>query len=138
MLISTKGRYALRFMAELAQLGDKEYVPLKDVSQNQNISLKYLEGIAADLKNAGYISGRHGKGGGYKLALPSDKCTVKQILTVTEGSLSPVACLKYSDGCERAADCKTLPMWKKLYETIDDFFDGITLSELTSNSNNKK
>ena len=138
MLVSTKGRYALRFMAELAQRGDKDYVPLKDVSDSQNISLKYLEGIAADLKNAGYISGRHGKGGGFKLAISSDKCTVKQILTVTEGSLSPVACLKASDGCERAAECKTLPMWKKLYETIDEFFDGITLSELANNPNNKK
>ena len=138
MLVSTKGRYALRFMAELAQHGDKEYVPLKDVSEDQNVSLKYLEGIAADLKNAGYICGRHGKGGGYKLAVAPDKCTVKQILTVTEGSLSPVACLKDSDGCERAAECKTLPMWKKLYRTIDDFFDGITLSELANNTNNNK
>ncbi|HBF44602.1 MAG TPA: Rrf2 family transcriptional regulator, partial [Clostridiales bacterium] len=93
MLISTRGRYALRVVVDLAEHDDGNYIPLKEISSRQEISLKYLEGIMTELSKAGIVEGLHGKGGGYKMAVPPEKCTVKSILEITEGTISPVACL---------------------------------------------
>ena len=131
MLISTRGRYALRVMVELAERGSGNFVPLREISESQGISVKYLESIASELSKAGLLEGQHGKGGGYKLAVPPEKISVKSVLCVTEGHVSPVACLKNSpNACERAKNCRTLPLWEKLYDLIDDFFENVTVHEL--------
>ena len=131
MKISTRGRYALRVMIDLAEHNSENYIPLKDVVARQDISQKYLEGIMTDLSKAGLLDGQHGKGGGYKLARTPDAITVLEVLTVTEGDLAPIACLgSLSEPCERAAECRTLPMWEKLYALIRDYFNGITLADL--------
>ena len=126
-LVSTKGRYALRVLLALAS--HDGYVPLKDVAESQNISLKYMETIMPSLKEAGFVVGTQGKGGGYKLAKPADSYTVGEVLRVTEGSLSPVALDKCSV-CERASSCPTLPMWKKLDFLINDYLDTVKLTDL--------
>ena len=132
MKISTRGRYALRVMVDLAENGEG-YIPLKDVAARQEISQKYLEGIMADLVKAGFVEGVHGKGGGYKLTKAPETYSIGEILRVTEGDLAPISCLgQNADGCERAAECRTLPMWKKLYGLVNDFFDGVTLVDLMS------
>lgn len=131
MLVSTRGRYALRFMIELAERGSKEFVPLKDISARQGISLKYLESIASDLTKAGLIVGVSGRLGGYKINVDPNACSVKQVLAVTEGDVAPVSCLKSGvSACSRAENCRTLPLWKKLHGLIDDFFSDVTLSSL--------
>lgn len=130
MLISTRGRYALRIMTDIAEHCSEKVITLKEISARQEISLKYAESITADLSKAGLVESSRGKGGGYKLAVSPDKCTVKRILSVTEGSFVPVECLNAAEKCSRASECRTLPMWKKLYGVIEDFFDGITLEEL--------
>lgn len=133
MKISTRGRYALRVMIDLAEHYNGNFIPLKDVAERQDISQKYLESITADLSKNGLLEGQHGKGGGYKLSRSPDETTVGDILRTTEGDLAPVACLeKNAKPCERAADCRTLSMWRKLYRTINGFFDGITLADLIS------
>ncbi len=136
MMISTKGRYALRVMLDLAEHNTGEYIVLMDIANRQGISEKYLEGILAVLSKNGLVSALRGRGGGYKLARAPETYTVWSILTVTEGSLAPVACL---DGeaniCERSAECRTLPMWIKLDRMIHDYFEGITLSDLLQESN---
>lgn len=130
MKISTKGRYALRVMIDLAEHNDGNYITLKEVSNRQEISEKYLESIIAVLSKAGFVSGLRGKGGGYKLSRSPETYTVGSILKLTEGSLAPVACLENKPlKCERALECKTLPMWEKLDKLIDDFFEGITLDD---------
>lgn len=131
MKISTRGRYALRIMTDLAENTDGNYIPLKEISSRQKISHKYLESIMLDLSKAGLVDGRHGKGGGYKLnRLPQDY-TVYEILQVTEGDLSPVSCLDCNaDACERVQECKTLPVWAGLYKLIKEYFGGITLLDL--------
>lgn len=132
MKISTRGRYALRVMVDMAEKGDGNYMPLKDIAKRQEISQKYLESIATDLSKAGLIDGQHGKGGGYKLSRSPESITVLEVLTVTEGELSPVACLDDSSApCPRAAGCRTLPMWENFYKTVRDYFGGITLADLT-------
>jgi Rrf2 family iron-sulfur cluster assembly transcriptional regulator len=131
MMISTRGRYALRVITDLAEHGGGEYIPLKEVADRQDISQKYLEGIMVSLSKAGLVESAHGKGGGYRLVGPPEEYRVGDILRATEGSLAPVSCLE--DGaaaCPRAAECRTLPMWKKLYATINEFFDGMTVADL--------
>lgn len=131
MMISTKGRYALRVMIDLAEHSGDGFIPLKEIAERQNISVKYLESIIKVLTQQGLLQGLRGKGGGYKLTRPAEKYTVGDILRLTEGNLAPVACL--SSGkvvCENAADCRTLDMWKGLYELINKYFDGITLLDL--------
>ncbi|MDR0928337.1 MAG: Rrf2 family transcriptional regulator [Oscillospiraceae bacterium] len=131
MKISTRGRYALRAMIDLAEHHTGTYIPLRDVAGRQDISEKYLESILPALTKAGYVDGLRGKGGGYKLSRPAESYTVGSILRLAEGSLAPVACLDCSPNqCPRAAQCRTLPMWQRLNDTLNAFFDGITLADL--------
>ena len=133
MVISTKGRYALRVMVDLASCEDGKYVPLKDISQRQEISQKYLEAIMSTLSKAGLVDAMHGKGGGYKLNRDPADYQVIEILQLTEKSLAPVACLADdAEPCSRAENCKTLPMWKQLNEVIGDFFGGISVADLAN------
>ena len=119
--ISTKGRYAIRLLIDLAEHADGERIPLKDVAERQCISLKYLETFMPSLVKAGLVSGSHGKGGGY----------TGTVLRVTEGSIATVACLENGGvECERAAYCKTLPMWRKLDSLITEYLDSVSLQDL--------
>lgn len=131
MMISTKGRYALRVMIDLAEHCNGEYIPMKDVVKRQQVSQKYVERIMTMLSKANFVEAVHGKGGGYRLNRSPDEYIVGDILRLTEGSLAPVACLDCdSEECERADQCRTLPMWKELNNRITDFFDGITIADL--------
>lgn len=137
MKISTKGRYALRLMLDLAMCGEEGYVPLKEIAERQNISIKYLEQIVSVLSRAGYVRSVRGTGGGYMLAKKPEEYTVGMILRLTEGSLAPVACLEYEENtCPRAADCITLGVWEKLYAAINGVVDGITLADLVNENEN--
>ena len=131
MLISTKGRYALRVMLELAERGQSEYLPLGVIAADQDISEKYLESIIAVLSKAGMVEGMRGKGGGYRLTRDHQHCSVGEILRLAEGSLAPVSCLENKPNrCRRAASCKTLPMWEKLDSLINGYLDSVTLYDL--------
>ena len=131
MMISTKGRYALRVMMDLAEHCNGEYIPMKDVVKRQQVSQKYVERIMTMLSKANFVEAVHGKGGGYRLNRSPDEYIVGDILRLTEGSLAPVACLDCdAEECERADQCRTLPMWKELNNRITDFFDGITIADL--------
>lgn len=131
MMVSTKGRYALRVMIELAMSNTEDFVPLKQIAENQAISEKYLEAIIKNLVREELVIGLRGKGGGYKLAKAPEQYTVADILRVTEGSLAPVACLeKNAVTCPRMNSCATLSMWKRLNTLVNDFFEGITLKNL--------
>lgn len=131
MMISTKGRYALRVMIDLAEHCNGEYIPMKDVVKRQQVSQKYVERIMTMLSKANFVEAVHGKGGGYRLNRSPDEYIVGDILRLTEGSLAPVACLECdAEECERADQCRTLPMWKELNNRITDFFDGITIADL--------
>ena len=133
MKISTRGRYALRVLVDLAEHDGGKYVPLKDIADRQEISLNYLESIAAELSKAGVLDGQHGKGGGYKLRSSPENYTVGDILRITEGDLAPVACLgEDAEICTRAHECRTLSVWKKLYGLVNEFVDGITLADLAT------
>ena len=130
-MISTRGRYALRVMIDLAEQGRETYTPLKEVAERQRISKKYIEAIMASLSKAGLVDAVHGKGGGYRLNKPAEEYTVGEILRVTEGDLAPVACLEHGAApCDYAGECKTLPVWDKLNLMINGYLDGITLAEL--------
>jgi len=131
MLISTKGRYALRVMVDLAEHPSEGYVPLKEIAQRQEISEKYLEAIIKTLVKAKLLSGMRGKGGGYKLTRAPEQYTVGSILRLTEDSLAPVSCLDANAmPCARAANCLTLPLWQELDRVINEYLDGITLADL--------
>ena len=131
MMISSRGRYALRVMIDLAEHDDGAYIPMKEVAQRQDISLKYLEKILPQLVAAKLVEGQHGKGGGYRLTRAPENYPIGEILRLTEGDLAPVACLECgAEACKRTADCRTLPMWKQLYELVNNFFDGITIADL--------
>lgn len=131
MMISTKGRYALRVMIELAQQEGQGYVALKDVAHRQDISEKYLEAIMKKLVQEGLVTGLRGKGGGYQLAKPAAECTAGEILRATENALTPVSCQGLGDGgCPRGEKCPTLPMWQELNGLIQDYFDRTTLAHL--------
>ena len=131
MMISTKGRYALRVMIDLAEHCNGEYIHMKDVVKRQQVSQKYVERIMTMLSKANFVEAVHGKGGGYRLNRSPDEYIVGDILRLTEGSLAPVACLDCdAEECERADQCRTLPMWKELNNRITDFFDGITIADL--------
>ena len=130
MIVSTKGRYALRVMVDLARRGD-EYVPLKEIAEAENISQKYLEAIMTALSKGGFVDAVHGKGGGYRLNRSPDKYTIGSILKLTEGSLAAVSCTTQGPAaCSRSECCQTKPMWEKLDKMIDDFFEGITVADL--------
>ncbi len=133
-MISTKGRYALRVMLDLAQHGESGPVPLKDIAERQEISKKYLEIIVKDLVKGGMLKGVSGKGGGYRLSRRPDDYTVGEILELLEGTLSPVACLeKDAAVCPRAFECLTLPLWREYYQMSRDFFFSKRLSDLLTN-----
>lgn len=130
-MISTKGRYSIRILLDLAIHRNGEYIPMKDVAERQGISLKYIERILPVLKENGLIDSVHGKGGGYKLTREPDQYTLWEILRLTEGDLAPVACLKNgAPSCDKAAECRTLPVWKNYYKMTVDYFSGITLADL--------
>lgn len=131
MIISTKGRYILRVMIDLAERCDDGYVPMKDVAERQEISLKYLEKILPLLTKNNMIEGVHGKGGGYRLTRKPEEYSVGEILRLTEGDLAPVACLEGDPKpCGRTAECRTFPMWQKFTNMMNEFFDSITIADL--------
>ena len=131
MIVSTKGRYALRVMLSFAQRGGDEYVPLKEIAEAEGISQKYLESIMTILSKANFVDAVHGKGGGYRLNRKPEDYTVGSILKLTEGSLAAVSCTSQgAAACSRTTCCQTLPMWEKLEKMIDEFFEGITLADL--------
>lgn len=131
MKISTRGRYAIRVMLDLAEHNRGEYIPLMDIAKRQEISEKYLESIVSSLSKQGYVISLRGKGGGYKLAKSPEEYTIGSILKLAEGSLAPIACLEDSPNkCPRVGICKTLKMWEGLYKMIDDYFEGITIADL--------
>ena len=131
MIVSTKGRYALRVMLCFAQRGGDEFVPLKEIAEAEGISQKYLESIMTILSKANFLDAVHGKGGGYRLNRRPEDYTVGSILKLTEGSLAAVSCTAQgASACSRTTCCQTLPMWEKLEKMIDEFFEGITLADL--------
>lgn len=130
MLISTKGRYALRVMIDLAEHQGEGFIPLKVIAQRQEISEKYLESIIKLLVRANFLSGLRGKGGGYKLTRPPEQYTVGAVLRLTEDSLAPVSCIGADTVCPRSASCPTLPLWQGLDAVINQYLDGVTLAEL--------
>lgn len=132
-MFSTKGRYALRVMIDLAQQNSETYIPLKDIAERQDISKKYLEIIVKELVHGGLVTGVSGKGGGYRLTRTPDEYSVGEIIELMEGSLAPVACLADdSKECDREAECKTLPMWTEFYILEREFFYGKKLSDLVN------
>lgn len=134
MKISTKGRYALRMLLDLAEHKNDGYIALKDIAQRQNISKKYLEQIIPVLNRSDVLNANRGYQGGYKLAKSPDKYTVGDILRLTEGTLVPVACLEHDPvDCPRRNECITLPLWKGLNKVISDYLDGITLQDILDN-----
>ena len=136
MIVSTKGRYALRVMVGLALRESGEFVPLKEIAEEEGISQKYLEAIMATLSKAGMVDAIHGKGGGYRLNRTAKEYTVGSILKLTEGSLAPVSCTSQgAAACSRSTCCHALPMWEKLEKMIDEFFEGITLEDLCKTDN---
>ena len=131
MMISTRGRYALRIMVELAMYPGEDYMPLKDIAQRQEISGKYLEAIVKLLVQGGLVNGVRGKGGGYRLARPASEYSILEILDATEGALVPVSCLEGDPkDCPRVGSCGTLPMWQGLSQVIQDYLSAITLAQL--------
>ncbi len=130
MMISTRGRYALKMMIDLAGHNDGRCVPLKEIAERQDCSEKYLESIISALAKEGLLEGQRGKGGGYRLTKAPADYSVGEILRLVEGPLSPVTCL--DQPCDRSATCPTLPMWEKLGGMINDFLDGISIAELVS------
>lgn len=133
MIVSTKGRYALRVMVNFAQRGGNDYVPLKEIAEQEGISQKYLEAIMTTLSKAGFVDAVHGKGGGYRLNRSPRDYTIGGILKLTEGSLSAVSCTSQgAAACSRTECCQAKPMWDRLDKLIDDFFEGITLEDLLS------
>ena len=131
-MVSTRGRYALRVMIDLAKQPEDHYIPLKDIADRQGISKKYLEIIVRDLVNGKLVTGISGKGGGYRLSRKPEDIPVGEIIELTEGTMSSVACLENgAEPCPRAGMCETLPMWKEYNKLIHDFFYSKRLSDLT-------
>ena len=131
MMISSRGRYALRVMIDLAEHADEGCLPMKEVAQRQSISLKYLEKIMPLLVAANLVTGTHGKGGGYRLTRSPRDYPIGEILRLTEGDLAPVACLECNaEKCVRTADCRTLPMWSELNRRVNEYLDSVTIADL--------
>ena len=139
MMISTRGRYALRVMVDLAAQNTDRYIPLKEIADRQEISEKYLESILKILVKNGLLEGMRGKGGGYRLTRPPEAYSVGSVLRLTEDGLAPVACLNGEENlCHRRDFCSTLPMWRKLDSLISEFLDSVTLSDLMYSRENPK
>lgn len=131
MMISTKGRYALRVMLDLADHNGGEYIPLKDIAQRQEISVKYLENILASLSRAGLVDAIRGKGGGYRLCRVPEDYSAGEIIRLAEGDLATVSCLKDNKkGCEKAGHCRALPLWQGLDRVVYDYLDSVSLAQL--------
>lgn len=131
MMISTRGRYALRVIIDLAEHNSEGYIPMKDVAERQGVSLKYLERILPVLTKNALIEGVQGKGGGYRLCREPSAYKVGEILRLTEGNLAPVACLECGAApCSRAAECRTLSMWTKFHDMTNAYFDSVTIADL--------
>lgn len=131
MMISTKGRYLLRVMLDLAERNADHFVPMKEIADHQGLSLKYLERIMPVLTKHGLVEGIHGKGGGYHLTRTPEQYSVGEILRLAEGELAPVACPECGgEHCKRAKECYTLPMWLQFNRLVNNYFDGITLADL--------
>ena len=129
--ISTKGRYSIRILLDLAEHESGGYIPMKEVAARQEISLKYIERILPPLKAAGLIASTHGIGGGYRLTREPEDYTLWDILRVAEGDMAPVSCLQADAApCSRAAECRTLPVWEGYYRVTKEYFSGITLANL--------
>ena len=130
-MISTKGRYSIRILLDLAEHESGGYIPMKEVAARQEISLKYIERILPPLKAAGLIASTHGIGGGYRLTREPEDYTLWDILRVAEGDMAPVSCLQADAApCSRAAECRTLPAWEGYYRVTKEYFSGITLADL--------
>lgn len=130
-MISTRGRYALRVMIDLAEHSDGNYISMKDIAARQALSIKYLERIMSEFTKAGLLDGVHGKGGGYRLTKSPDEYRVGDILRITEGDLAPVACLASgAEPCERVEQCRTISMWCGYEKITNEYFDGITIESL--------
>ncbi len=133
MFVSTKGRYALRVLVELAERESRgeKLVPLKAVAESQSISEKYLEAIVKLMVQGGILEGLRGKSGGYRLLMSPQECTVARVLQLTEGGIAPVSCLtEGSEGCSRKTECRTYPMWTKLEDLIQGFLENVTIADL--------
>lgn len=138
MMVSTKGRYALVVMIDLANTEGDEYVSLADIAKRQKLSMKYLEIVVAMLNKGGMLNSLRGKNGGYHLARKPEEYNVGEILKITEGSLAPVDCIKSEHvDCERAGSCITLPLWVGLDRVIDDYLDNITLKDVLEGNREK-
>ena len=131
MLVSTRGRYAIRVMIDLAEHMNGKYIPMKEIADRQDVSLKYMTKIMQALTKSGMLDGQHGKGGGYKLNRDPEEYRVGDILRLTEGTLAPVACIDETDcKCNRSFECRTRPMWNELDKLISEYLDGITIADL--------
>ena len=131
MMISTRGRYALRVIIDLVEHTSDGYIPMKEVAKRQELSLKYLERILPVLVKNGLVEGIQGKGGGYRLSRTPEEYTVGEILKLTDGNLAPVACLECdAQSCEKKSACRTLPMWTEFHRMTNEYFDGITVADL--------
>lgn len=132
MLISTRGRYALRVLIDIAENSEGNYIPMKEVAARQGISLKYLEQILPILTKNKVIEAAHGKGGGYKLSKAPNNITVAEVLRLTEGDLSPVACLgSEATVCERAGECRTIKLWSGLNDVVNTYLSQYSIADLT-------
>lgn len=130
-MISTRGRYALRIMIELAENADKGYIAMKEAAERQEISLKYLEKIMPSLVANGFVEGQTGKGGGYRLTRDPSEYSVGEILRVTEGDMAPATCLSEgAEPCARGGNCRTKVLWDGLRKTVEDYLNGVTLADL--------
>ena len=130
MIISTKGRYAMSVMLDLAQHDDGSYISLKDISERQQISMKYLEAIVSKLSKGGLLDSARGKSGGYKLNRKPNEYSVGEILALTEKSLAPVSCIECENQCTKEGSCLSRPMWNELNEVIMKFLNSKTLDDL--------
>lgn len=131
MIVSTRGRYALRVLIDMAEHEDEERIPLKEIAERQDISQKYIESIMTLLSKNGFVDGVHGKGGGYKLNRPAEEYKVGDLLRLTEGTLAPVACLERgAEPCAKKDECRTISMWSKLDDLIENYLDSISVADL--------
>jgi len=131
MIVSTRGRYALRVLIDLAEHNNEDRIPLKDISSRQDISQKYMEAIMTVLSKNGLVDAVHGKGGGYKLNRKPEEYKVGEILNITEGTLAPVACLEAGAApCPKHEKCRTIPMWTKLDELVSGYLNTVTIADL--------
>ena len=138
MMVSTKGRYALMVLLDLAEHNDGTFISLSDVSARQNLSMKYLESVVALLNKGGLLQSLRGKNGGYRLNREPEEYKVAEILKLTEGSLASVECLKTDEmECERAGECRTLPLWVGLDNVIYNYLENITLRDVMTGNANK-